>query len=794
MVVAVVNIERIRRLRERMLSKKPKICIERAKYYTESMKKTEGQPMVIRQALALANVLDKISVNILPDELIVGTMVSDPPGAIVYPEGIGLSILPEVPAVRNRKLCPLDITDEDAKILKEEIAPYWMNRNLQAYGTSIMPKKTNELFWLASIFVLTEIAGISHVAINYPRLLKTGFKGILELVSEKIRKFEEMEECGPEDIEKAQFYKAARIAAEAVIRFGKRYAAKAEELADSEKDERRKEELLEISRICKRIPENPPETFHEALQFVWLTQVALHQENYEQAISMGRVDQYLYPYYVRDMERGILDRDKAVELVACFLIKANELVPLFNSMVMEYFAGQPTNMSITLGGTDENGNDAVNELTYVFLDAAMLVRMRQPNIHVRVHKNTSPEFLKYLAEYIKSGVNNIALFGDEVIIKALTRLGVPEKEARNYSTIGCVEFAPFGNSFTSSDAALFNIALCLDLALHNGYSVMLRRKLGPETGDPRNFKSMDDVIEAFRKQVAYFVKHMCVGCNCLEIANQVVKPTPLLSLCVDGPLEQGKDITLGSAKYNFIGVQMVGLADVADSLAAIEKFVFKEKKITMEELVEALKTNFKDREDLRQMLLNEGPKYGNDDDEADKYAKLVAKIYSEEVMKHRNVRGGIFIPGAYPMTTFVPFGRFVGALPSGRRAGEPLSNGVSPASGSERKGLTASMRSVTKIDFSMYPNGVSYTVTITPDLFAGDEGTEKLAALIKTYFEMGGMHMHFNVVDVNTLIEAQKNPERYRDLVVRVAGWSAYFVELTKEVQDQIIRRYMRKL
>jgi len=790
----MVNIGRIKRLRERLLLNKPRICIERAKYYTESMKKTEGRPMIIRQAMALAYVLDKISVNIFPDELVVGTLVSDPPGAIVYPEGVGLSILPEIPGVRNRKLCPLDITDEDARILREEIAPYWMNKTLQAYGTSIMPKKTNELFWLASIFVLTEIAGISHVAINYPRLLKTGFKGILELVNEKVRRFEEIKDYAPEDIEKAQFYKAAKIAAQAVIKFGKRYAAKAEEFADKENNEDRKEELLEIAKICKKVPENPPETFHEALQFVWLTQVALHQENYEQAISMGRVDQYLYPYYVKDLEKGTLNRDKAVELVACFLIKANELVPLFNSLVMEYFAGQPINMSITLGGTDENGNDAVNELTYVFLDAAKLVKMRQPNIHVRIHKNTSPQFLKYIAEYVKSGINNIALFGDEVIIKALKRLNVLEKEARNYSTIGCVEFAPFGNSFTSSDAALFNIAICLELALNNGYSLMLRRKIGPETGDPRNFKTIEDVIEAFRKQVAYFVKHMCIGCNCLEIANQIIKPTPLLSICINGPLEQGKDVTLGSAKYNFIGVQMVGLADVADSLAAIDKLVFKEKKITMEELLEALKTSFKDREDLRQMLLNEAPKYGNDDDEADKFARIVAQIYSEEVMKHRNVRGGVFIPGAYPMTTFVPFGRFVGALPSGRKAKEPLSNGVSPASGSERKGLTASMRSVTKVNYSLYPNGVSYTVTLPPDLFSGSEGTEKLAALIKTYFEMDGMHMHFNVVDVETLIEAQKNPEKYRDLIVRVAGWSAYFVELTKDVQDQIIQRYMKKL
>jgi len=329
--------------------------------------------------------------------------------------------------------------------------------------------------------------------------------------------------------------------------------------------------------------------------------------------------------------------------------------------------------------------------------------------------------------------------------------------------------------------------------LNNGVSSVLGEKAGLETGDPLEFKGIDNVIEAFRKQVSHLVKHMTVGSNCSEIANQVIKPTPLLSLCVEGCFETGKDITTGSAKYNFTGVQGVGLADVADSLATLDQLVFREKRIDMKELLEALRMNFDGQEELRQILINRVPKYGNDNDLVDKYAQLVARIYSEEVEKHRNVRNGWFIPGMYSMTTYIGFGFLTGALPSGRKLNDPLSNGISPYTGLNRKGLTASVRSVTKIDHSLYPNGVAYTVSLSPALFSGKEGVEKLVSLIEAYIGLGGMHIHFNVVDVNTLLDAQKNPEKYKDLLVRVAGYSAYFVDLTKDVQDEIISRYLEE-
>jgi len=395
-----------------------------------------------------------------------------------------------------------------------------------------------------------------------------------------------------------------------------------------------------------------------------------------------------------------------------------------------------------------------------------------------------------LAKITASGTNNIATFNDEVIIRSLTRKNIPMEEARNYATVGCVELAPFGTSFTSSDAALFNIAICLELALNNGESVMLGQKIGPETGNPLEFKSIEGVIEAFRKQVSYFVKLMAVGSNCFEIANIVLKPTPFLSLCVEDCFKAGRDITTGSARYNFTGVQGVGMADVADSLAALDQLVFREKKVSMGDLLEALRKNFEGSENLRQLLINRAPKYGDDDEIADKYAQLVAKIYSEEVEKHRNVRGGWFISGMYSVTTHVPFGYMTGALPSGRMAGEPIGNGASPAIGSMKKGLTAAIRSVAKVDYTLYPNGVAFTLTLDPNLASEEEGLDLLASLIRTYIGLGGMHIHFNVVDSKTLVEAQKCPEAYRNLIVRVAGYSAYFVDLAKDVQDEIIKRY----
>ena len=786
---------RVQMLKDRILRSKPTVSIGRTKYYTESMKQTETEPTILRQAKALVHVLENIPIKIFPEELIVGTILEKIPGATIYPEGVGLRVIPELEDIRTRNPNSFNITDEEIRILKEEIDPYWTDRSMTAYAEQVTPQKIMDILYGGANFILTEIAGIGHVSINYPKLLSLGFEKIGKMAEEKIKEYEEVKTSDPEVIEKILFYRAVKIVSEGIIRFAQRYAEKAEELVKEEKDPKRREELEKIAETCKWVPAKPPRDFHEALQFIWFTQLALNNENYDgQAVSMGRMDQYLYPLYKKDVQAGVLNREKAIELIECLWIKINELVPLFDSMVSMYFGGLLNTQAVTLGGMNEDGEDATNDLTYVILKATRMAAMPLPNVHIRVHRKSPPKLLKNLAKIIVSGTNNIAIFNDEVIVKALTRKNIPLKEARNYATVGCVELAPFGTSFTSSDAALFNLAICLELALNNGESPMLGQKMGPETGDPLKFNSIDDVIEAFRKQVSYFVKLMAVGSNCFETANRVVKPTPFLSLCVEDCFEAGRDITTGSARYNFTGVQGVGMADVADSLAALDQLVFKEKKVSMGDLLGALRKNFEGSEELRQLLINRSPKYGDDDELADKYAQLVARIYSEEVEKHRNVRNGWFIPGMYSVTTHVPFGYVTGALPSGRMTGEPISNGASPAIGSGRKGLTATIKSVAKVDYTLYPNGIAFTLTLDPNIVSGEEGTEVLASLIRTYAELSGMQIHFNVVDSKTLMEAQRCPEAYRNLVVRVAGYSAYFVDLAKDVQDEIIKRYQREL
>jgi len=785
---------RVQTLRDRIVKSKPAVSVWRPKYYTDSMKQTETEPMIIRQAKALAHVLENMPVKIFPGELIVGTMTDKIPGATVYPEAHGLRVIPELEDLRTRHPNPFNITDEEIRILREEIDPYWTDRSMTTYAEQITPKKITDTLYTGAFFILTEIAGIGHVSINYPKLLSLGFEKISEMAEKKIKEYEEVKASDPKAIDKAQFYKSAKIVSEGITRFAQRYAEKAEEMTREEKDPERREELEKIAETCRWVPAKPPRNFHEAIQFIRFTQLALNIETYDgQAISMGRMDQYLYPYYKEDLQSSILDREKAIKLIECLWIKINELVPLFDSMVEMYFGGLLNTQAVTIGGMNKDGEDATNDLTYIILEATKRAALPLPNVHIRVHRKSPPKLLKNLAKTIASGTNNIATFGDEVIVRSLTRKNIPLEEARNYATVGCVELAPFGTSFTSSDAALFNIAICLELALNNGESMVLGQKIGPETGDPLKFESIEDVIEAFRKQISYFVMLMAVGSNCFETANIVLKPTPFLSLCVEDCFEAGKDITAGSARYNFTGVQGVGMADVANSLAALDQLVFKEKKVNMGDLLQALIKNFDGKEDLRQLLINRAPKYGDDDETADKYAQFVAKIYSEEVERHRNVRGGWFIPGMYSVTTHVSFGYQTGALPSGRRAGEPISNGASPAVGSMRKGLTAAVKSVAKVDYGLYPNGIAFTLTLDPNIVSGEEGLDLLASLIKTYTELGGMQIHFNVVDSKTLAEAQTCPEAYRNLIVRVAGYSAYFVDLAKDVQDEIIKRYQRE-
>jgi formate C-acetyltransferase len=768
----------------------PHLSIKPAIWYTRSMQETEGKPQIIRQALALKCILENLPVIIRPGELIVGTPDEEIPVAIFKPEGKGLRLVKELESLPTRKAEPIIVKKEDIETIKEEIYPYWSKRSIENYALELIPKEVLEAFLRFDSFIVTNIAGISHVVIDYPRLLSTGLGRYVKWAEENIANLEKSAE--PDSIDKITFYKAIKIVAEALIKYACKYAKKASEMAVHETDPVRKEELKKIAVACNWVPENPPRNFHEALQFIWFIQLALHLENIEHGISFGRMDQYLFPYYKRDLEEGIMTREEALELMECFLLKINEIAPLQDTEAMQFIVtGGSKVQGLTLGGVDKEGRDATNELTYLILDAVKEVAMPDPNVAVRFHEN-SPEMLyEKVSEIMASGLNILALVNDKVMVEALRRYGVSLEDAMDYALIGCVGLSTSGKGFDNTGAVFINLAKPLELALDGENP--LARKMGEEVKKPEQFSSMEDVIDAYKKYLGYIVKLAVIAANSLEYTHQQVKPTPLMSLCVNGCFEAGKDVTLGPTKYKFTGIFGAGFPDVVNSLAAIEYAVFREKRISMKELAEALKRDFSGYELLRQYLLNRCPKYGNDDEFADKYARLIVEIFAEEVSKYRNVRGGKFRPGIHANATHVGFGLRTGALPSGRRRGEPLGGDLAPVLGTSAKGITATLRSVAKIDLSLLGNGMACTVTVDPNLarMRDPKGSSLLTCLVKSYFQLGGSHVQVNVLSPDILREAQKNPEKYRHLVVRVSGFSARFVDLPKELQDEIINRYV---
>ncbi len=782
---------RLSRLLSELLRSPKEICVQRARYLTQYMKGREAwfEPAAVRRAKAVAHILRNLEVCIYPDELLVGGLTGKRVGAIIYPEFIGLLIWPELETLADRGSNSLQITEEEAEELDKEIFPFWQGKVLADYADDFTsPPTPLHLLEQFGFFLLTEAAGISHTAPDFEGVLRVGGRAIMEQAKQRIARIDASQSTDADELRKRSFYKAVELAWEGLIDLAQRYQETVLALAEAETDPARKPELLEMARICGRVPAEPAETFHEALQSLWFMEIALHQENYEQALCLGRLDQYLYPYYRKDLENGILTRGRAIELLGCLFIKMSEFVPLFSDSIAIFFSGFPANPAITIGGLTPDGQDATNELSHVILDAREVLKTRHPNLHARVHRNSPDDYLSRVVEVIKSGGAMPGLVNDEVIIPALVKKGVEESAARDYVVIGCVEISVPRKTFGSTDAALMSLPICLEMALNNGYCPAMLKQIGLETGDARDFKGIDEVVSAFQRQVSWVVEQMVAGLNALSIAHQELYPSPLLSSMIQGCLKRGKDVTSGGADYNFTGVQGVGTADVANSLAALDRLVFTEKRITMDQLLRCLEDDFEGHEEI-QRLVKDTPKYGNDDELADKYAEKVAEIFCLEVAKHRNARRGAYLPGFLSMTTHEGFGSFVGALPGGRRAFQTFANGLSPCDGSDQKGATACLKSVAKIDYSLATSGVAVNIKFSPIHLNGDEGTEILKSLIKGYFDLGGMHLQINLVDRQTLVEAQKHPEKYADLMVRVAGYSAYFVDLSKEVQDEIIAR-----
>jgi len=772
--------DRVVRLRERFLRSQREVCIERARYLTESYRRTEGQPAVLRQARALEHILNRITVRIEPDELLVGNVTGKTLGAGTYPEGIAGRILGELPNLAQRDCNAFVVAPEEERELVTSVLPYWRGRTIEDRARELWSPAVTASFEKVAPFILTEIGGIGHMLVNHQRVLAQGLLTVIEEARARKQK--------AQDEAQRDFYEASETAGQAVISWANRHADEAARLAAAATDPRR-DELLTIAEACRRVPAHPPRTFQEALQSVLFMHHAVQIESWESAISIGRMDRFLYPAYEADIEAGRLSRDRALELLACFYIKLSHSIPLFDADVTLAFSGLTNFANTVIGGVDGEGRDTTNELSYVMLEAMKRVRTPQPNFGVRLHRQAPQEFRDAVAQAVADGIGNLQLFNDEVVIASLTNRGVPLREARDYGIIGCVEQAVPGKSFTSSDAALLNLPLCLELALNNGRGRLFSDQLGLPTGDPRGFTRIEDVIGAYRAQVEYLVGRMVEGLEGLAQAHAERRPVPLASSLTDDCPTRGLDLTAGGARYNFTGVQGVGVATVGDSLAAIDWLVFDQKRVTMDQLLAALDADFEGQEELRQMLLNKAPKYGNDDDRADGFARLAAEIYCRAVEKHRSFRGGWYSPGLYSVTTHVAFGLMIGATPDGRHAGQPLSQGISPAHGRDRCGPTAALKSAAKLDHTLASNGLTLIQMLSLGASAREHATEVLGGLLEGYFSLGGQQLQWNLVDRATLIAAQQDPEAYRGLVVRVAGYSALFTDLNRVVQDELIAR-----
>jgi pyruvate formate-lyase/glycerol dehydratase family glycyl radical enzyme len=787
---------RVERLLQRRLRAGREVCIERARYYTESMRSTEDEPQVLRQAKALAHVLGNLTVHIEPDELVVGSITGKVLGAGVYPEGIGARVLGELETIAFRETNPFAVSDGQLHELCDQIFPYWRGKTVEdiARGrlavSSIAPwsPAVTEAIDQVAPFIATEIAGIGHMLLNYKGILTRGLAWYAQQAEERQSETPKAEHP-VSNTEQADFYHAAALACRSVIHFAHRYATEAERLAAAEPDPARRQELEHIAEACRQVPAYPARTFHEALQAMHFVLVAAQIEDYESAFSIGRLDQLLWPFYQADLEAGLLTREDAVEHLQCFYIKVSHSIPLFDADVSLAFAGMTSFANAVVGGIDTQGHDATNPVSYLALEAMLRVNTPQPNFGVRLHENTPTEFLEAVSQSVADGLRNIQFFNDEAIIPALVHRGIPLTEARDYGIIGCVEPAVPGVSFTSSDAALFNLGLCLELALNDGRGRLFTDQIGLPTGDPRCFTSMEDVIAAYRHQVAHLVDLMVQALDVLAEVHARFRPKPFISATTGDCLARSLDLTWGGARYDFTGVQGVGSATVGDSLAALDALVFRERRVTVDELLTALDTDFEGCETLRQMLVNRAPKYGNDDEKADHFTRLAAEIYCQEVEKHANPRGGRYQPGLYSVTTHVALGLAVGATPDGRHAGAPLSQGISPVQGRDRHGPTAAMQSAARLDHTLVSNGSALNLKLSPTFLQSGKGPDSLAGLLSGYFRLGGMQLQWDLVNDEMLRAAQQHPEDYRDLIVRVSGYSAHFTDLERVVQDDIIAR-----
>jgi formate C-acetyltransferase len=766
------------------MSAAPGICPERAIIWTEYFRsrRNRAKSPHVRAAEALAEVLARKSATIYPDELLVGNFSSRRVGGSIYPELHGLPVLMDIGSFATRETNRLEIGDADRRALLG-IVPFWMFRFLamKAYRSPLRTIRLLADQLKAHYYLLNEAGGISHFAPDYAALLRLGAEGYARRAGEL--------QSGVDPASEAwQFYEGVKIACAGLARFGARYAELAEEMARAEADAPRRAELEAIARACRAVPRGPASSFREALQSILLAQIALNLESLDNAVSPGRMDQYLYPYYAADLASGALTREGAEELLSCFCVKLSEIVPVFSKHLTNFHGGMFNGQVVTVGGTDGEGRDATNELSLAFLDVMDALRMRQPNFHARIHARSPKDYLDRIYATLASGGNSPALYCDETIAETMRGRGYSEEDARNYTAVGCVEPVCQGKSFSSTDAAIFNLPLVLELALNGGRRFGRLLRSGARTPRPDRMRSMDELKSAFEAQLRHKLGDLVRDLRAIEAANRRYHPTPLTSMLIEGCLESGRCSTAGGARYNFSGLQCVGPVDVGDSLRAVEKAVFEDRRLSLRELAAELGRGLGD-EELRAYLLKI-PKFGNDAPEADRWTGYAIGAFAAGLASlGKNTRGGDYVMGLYSVTAHEYFGRVTGATPQGRRRGESFGSGIAPLNGMDRAGPTAILNSMSSLDLSLAANGVNLNLKFSPLALRGETGRRALAALVGAYFRRGGMQLQINALDPDLLREAREDPRRYPNLLVRVSGYSAYFNDLAPAMKDEILRR-----
>lgn len=769
--------ERIDILKDKMLAEPRYASIEQARIITRVYKENEDKSTVLKRALSLKAALEELEIAVQPEELIVGNRTKGVRAGVVFPESGLKWINEEFETLPTRPQDKFQVREEDIREFREEIYPYWHGRSMEDVISQNYGPEISAMAKVVKINQKDHAQG--HICPDTKLWLELGPAGL----AEKARRAKKQHPENPE------FYDAVILVMEGARTFMRRYARLLEKTAAE--NEAYRDDLLDLADICEALADRGAQTFHEAVQSLWFLFTILHMESNASSFSPGRMDQYLWPYYEKDIREGRLTEQKALEILEALWLKFNQIVYLRNQHSAKYFAGFPIGFNIAIGGVDEEGNDTYNDLSLLLLKAQYDLGLPQPNLSVRLNRNTSRELLQDAIQVVAKGSGMPQFFNDEAIIHTMVQdLGIKEKDARDYAIVGCVELTTHGNNLGWSDAAMFNLNKALELAMNHGKCLLTGEQIGPDFGGIEEFETFEELEEAFRKTIDHFIDEMMKAEVVVEKAHQDCLPTAFLSAVIDDCLDKGLDVTAGGAKYNLSGIQMIQVANLADSLAAIKELVYDEKRISREELKEALADNFEGHEITQTMLLKRAPKYGNDIQWVDDLGAKWAGYFRERMKDYTNYRGGPYHTGMYTVSAHVPMGENVGASADGRKAKEPLADGgMSPVYGRDMTGPTAVLKSVSRMDDSFTTNGGLLNMKFLPEFFRTQTGRDKFEHFLRAFVDLEIPHIQFNVVNREDLIDAQIHPDRHQSLTVRVAGYTAYFTELAGKLQDEIIER-----